>query len=588
MEPLAITGEHPLFSADRGAWVAAGHLILDEHHFYQYDAWGRMVQANRKGTLTAASFASDGKLESGEESKIGALVGHYGYDGLGRVITRTWPTAVSSACEQTEHYYYDGVRRVQEQWLVETANCTTTPTTNWITKREYIHGPDYVDEFVAQVLHAACEGPGGGGSTSGHCSTDDSLPTYYLQDANYNVVATLDDGCPGGDCGSGGGGCGEQGAFCPEGPVGVYEQYTYEPYGQPSSVDKFVTTPPQNAVGHQGLIFDRYCGNSIEDPCITTTQKGLYHNRNRYYHARLGRFTTPDPNSSALPLIEGIAFHGLPPTALALVTSGALQQYSPTEQYSEGMSLYGYLSANPSNRLDPKGLFSLTETATSTAISTMAQALISSAISGVVRKVMGGDNAEVWGAMKAGFVGGLAGGFAGGFAGGLANSAFAASASGLFGTLAAHSGVGAVDGAVGAFAQSYYSSGDYGQAVADAMFGAAVGAATGGLVDWGGRAVRGISGALDDVFANPSLLRSFRSPAQATSLIQRAEAAGWDVDNLARGSHQGEGLRMMEVVNGKHTGRNIYWHPGGGEHGPSPYWKVTSPEGGIQRVFLDP
>ncbi|MCG3131835.1 MAG: hypothetical protein FLDDKLPJ_02645 [Phycisphaerae bacterium] len=338
---------------------AAGHLILDEHHFYQYDAWGRMAQANRKGTLTAASFASDGKLESGEESKIGALVGQYVYDGLGRVVTRTWPTAVSSACEQTEHYYYDGVRRVQEQWLVETANCTGGgggPTTQWVTKREYIHGADYVDEFVAQVLHAACEGEGGGGSSSGHCSTDDALPTYYLQDANYNVVATLDDGCPGGDCGSGGGGCGEQGAFCPEGPVGVYEQYTYEPYGQPSSVDKFITTPPQNAVGHQGLIFDRYCGNSIEDPCITTTQKGLYHNRNRYYHARLGRFTTPDPNSSAIPLIEGMGYYGTSSAAIATVSS---PEYSARGRYADGMSLYSYLRSTPVNAFDPSGRFAI-------------------------------------------------------------------------------------------------------------------------------------------------------------------------------------------------------------------------------------
>ncbi|MCG3132761.1 MAG: hypothetical protein FLDDKLPJ_03627 [Phycisphaerae bacterium] len=445
---------------------AAGNLILDEHHFYQYDAWGRMVQANRKGTLTAASFASDGKLESGEESKIGALVGHYGYDGLGRVITRTWPTAVSSACEQTEHYYYDGVRRVQEQWLVETANCTTTPTTNWITKREYIHGPDYVDEFVAQVLHAACEGPGGGGSTSGHCSTDDSLPTYYLQDANYNVVATLDDGCPSADCGSGE-------TWDPEGPVGVYEQYTYEPYGQPSSVDKFVTTPPQNAAGHQGLIFDRYCGNSIEDPCITTTQKGLYHNRNRYYHARLGRFTTPDPNSSAIPLIESALYFGHSPMALLVSASGALPSYAPLRQFRGEMSLYAYLNANPPNSLDATGLFSLKDVGVATAT----QSLLGGLFGGIVNKVMGQSVLD-------GVIGGAIGGALGGAAGSLANAAFAGSASGLFGTLLAHSAVGAADGAVSAFGQSYYSQGDLGAALADAAFGAAIGAATGGAVGW--------------------------------------------------------------------------------------------------------
>ncbi|MCG3132767.1 MAG: hypothetical protein FLDDKLPJ_03633 [Phycisphaerae bacterium] len=157
----------------------------------------------------------------------------------------------------------------------------------------------------------------------------------------------------------GGGGCGEQGAFCPEGPVGVYEQYTYEPYGQPSSVDKFITTPPQNTVGHQGLIFDRYCGNSIEDPCITTTQKGLYLNRNRYYHARLGRFTTPDPNASALPLIEGVAYHAMSPSALAAVSSSSLSQYSPSDQFGDSMNLYTYLANQPVNNLDPTGRFAI-------------------------------------------------------------------------------------------------------------------------------------------------------------------------------------------------------------------------------------
>ncbi|MCG3132765.1 MAG: hypothetical protein FLDDKLPJ_03631 [Phycisphaerae bacterium] len=247
--------------------------------------------------------------------------------------------------------------------------------TSLMTKREYVHGPDYVDEFIAQVINPACDcaegdscGGGGedgsGGGDSAHCggtTDDDALPVYYLQDANYNVVATLDDGCPGGDCGSGGGGCGEPGAFCPEGPVGVYEQYTYEPYGQPSSVDKFITTPPQNTVGHQGLIFDRYCGNSIEDPCITTTQKGLYHNRNRYYHARLGRFATPDPNSSAIPLIEGLSYHGESLRELAFSASGALSACSPQGQFGDGMNLYGYEQSSPVGGVDPLGLFTYSD-----------------------------------------------------------------------------------------------------------------------------------------------------------------------------------------------------------------------------------
>jgi hypothetical protein len=83
-----------------------------------------------------------------------------------------------------------------------------------------------------------------------------------------------------------------------------------------------------------------------------------------------------------------------------------------------------------------------------------------------------------------GFAGGCIGGALGGAVGFLANTAFAASASGLWATFAAHSLVGAADGAVSAFGQSFYSTGDLQSALADAAFGAALGAATGGLADW--------------------------------------------------------------------------------------------------------
>ncbi|MCC7291474.1 MAG: hypothetical protein IT449_05365 [Phycisphaerales bacterium] len=348
---------------------SAGNLVLDGDYFYQYDAWGRLVQTNRKGLLNAASFDDDGKLLSGEESDLGDLVATYVYDGLGRIVARVLPASYGSACRQYQHYYYDGVRRIQEQWYTETSGCGGgAPTGSWATKREYLHGPDYVDEFVAQVLNPACDGPGGGGSTAGHCATDDSLPVYYLQDANYNVVATLDDGCPSGDCGSGSGGCGEQGAFCPDGPVAIYEQYTYEPYGQPAAIDKFVATPPQNTLGHQGLIFDHYCANTPTDPCILVNHKGLYQNRNRFYHPKLGRFTTPDPNSSAIPLIEGATYHGTPPTALAMVGSGVISDYSPMGAYGDGMNLYGSLGSSPVNLLDALGLFSYGDLLGATAI----------------------------------------------------------------------------------------------------------------------------------------------------------------------------------------------------------------------------
>ena len=70
----------------------------------------------------------------------------FGYDGLGRLISITRPTAAGGTPPtQTTHLFYDGVRRIQE--VVTTSAEPETET----LEREYIYGPDYVDEFIAQV-----------------------------------------------------------------------------------------------------------------------------------------------------------------------------------------------------------------------------------------------------------------------------------------------------------------------------------------------------------------------------------------------------------------------------------------------------
>jgi hypothetical protein len=38
---------------------------------------------------------------------------------------------------------------------------------------------------------------------------------------------------------------------------------------------------------------------------------------------------------------------------------------------------------------------------------------------------------------------------------------------------------------------------------------------------------------------------------------------------------QGQGWLLREYTPARHpTGRTIRWHPGGGHHGPDPYWRV--------------
>jgi hypothetical protein len=93
--------------------------------------------------------------------------------------------------------------------------------------------------------------------------------------------------------------------------------------------------------------------------------------------------------------------------------------------------------------------------------------------------------------------------------------------------------------------------------------------------------VHNCGSSLGDILDNPELLKSM-TPEQIQNL---AEEAGWAVGTLGKGSHKGEGLIVREVnAAGKLTGRMIQWHPGGGHHGPSPYWKVSSDIGGTVRV----
>lgn len=51
---------------------------------------------------------------------------------------------------------------------------------------------------------------------------------------------------------------------------------------------------------------------------------------------------------------------------------------------------------------------------------------------------------------------------------------------------------------------------------------------------------------------------------------------GWQVEALGRGSHQGRGWVLREYTPSVNpTGRMLRSHPGGGYHGPDPYWRLT-------------
>jgi hypothetical protein len=87
---------------------------------------------------------------------------------------------------------------------------------------------------------------------------------------------------------------------------------------------------------------------------------------------------------------------------------------------------------------------------------------------------------------------------------------------------------------------------------------------------------------IEDVFSNPQVLQG-TIPDEVHQLLQNAP--NWRLEQLRRGSHVGQGFVFREyTARGDPTGRVIQWHPGGGHHGPLPYWKVSSGRGGVVRV----
>ena len=89
---------------------------------------------------------------------------------------------------------------------------------------------------------------------------------------------------------------------------------------------------------------------------------------------------------------------------------------------------------------------------------------------------------------------------------------------------------------------------------------------------------------VDDIFANPRIL-SGKTPQQVEQIL--GKTPGWRTETLGRGAHKGEGWVFREYNQaGNATGRVIRWHPGGGHHGPNPYWRVSSPKGGLSEPIF--
>ena len=80
---------------------------------------------------------------------------------------------------------------------------------------------------------------------------------------------------------------------------------------------------------------------------------------------------------------------------------------------------------------------------------------------------------------------------------------------------------------------------------------------------------------VEDILTDPELLRN-KTLREVQGLLG-ATPANWRVERLRRGGSKGKGWVLREYTrNSNETGRMIRYHPGGGRHGPGPYWRVMN------------
>jgi hypothetical protein len=326
---------------------AAGNLTCDGRYIYQYDAWSRLVQVNLVAEPPPGSppgTPPEGDAVPGTAQLAGALVKHFTYDGLGRLVRvlspypepgATPPEGWTVAPVRSERLYYDGVRRIQEVYtdpllaLGESAAQGSASAQGAVGEGQEEEGQTLEGEdgqiesgtgepggedppgpppntFITYLEREYLWGPGDG-ITSGAGAGLDELVAIFdidrrawwtLLDASGDVVAIVDDGdstTHGYGTGSGSGGATSPARLC--------AQFCYDAYGSLLTVQGLHPFPDPRT-GHKGLHLDRLDA-GVADPLTGAAtarhEVGATHSyfvRNRHYAPELGRFLQRDPNAT--------------------------------------------------------------------------------------------------------------------------------------------------------------------------------------------------------------------------------------------------------------------------------------------------
>jgi len=316
---------------------ADGNLTGDCQFTYQYDAFNRLIRV----------------LQGPQPFPL--EIARFGYDGLGRLIYRAWVVPGTGGGDDIfyqRHFYYDGVRRITQdlaELVIDYPPPDYLPVGRYEhePERDYVYGPDYVDEFIAQIdpqLAAA---------------QDPAAVSYVLQDAQFNVVGLANEA---GD---------------------VVRQYTYSPYGTIVATES-LAAHPSNSAGFQGLFYLNLTDPLASDPLaadpFASDVQGFYWMRNRLYDPVTARPIQRDPNETAIPLLS------------AAMHARGLDAFPGTFDleylYGDGLSLYQFVGGNPINLVDPLGLdWTATDTAAAAGASAGLAAIGAAVLGGILGQV---------------------------------------------------------------------------------------------------------------------------------------------------------------------------------------------------------